>query len=92
MDLYLNDRETRLSGAILTSYRSRLKQFVKWCDQKDIENLDNLTGRRLHQSASGTGTTVTLLQLVNRPRSFRVFLRWLESIDAVVPNLHTKVL
>jgi hypothetical protein len=49
LDLCLADRETEVTQATLYSHSSRLGHFVRWYDGEHIENLNDLTGRRLHQ-------------------------------------------
>lgn len=49
LDLYLADREPEVAESTLYAHRSRLGHFVRWCDEQDIENLNELTGRRLHE-------------------------------------------
>jgi site-specific recombinase XerD len=94
VDLYLDDRETEVTEATLTSHRSRLGQFVEWCGQQGLENLNDLTGRRLHQYRVWRRNDGDLAPASEKTQmdTLRVFVRWLESIDAVVPDLHTKVL
>lgn len=94
LDMYLTDRENQVAQATLYSHRSRLSHFIQWCDQNDVENLNQLTGRKLHQYRlwrrdEGDISVVTEKTQMD---TLRVFIRWLESIDAVEPDLHTKVL
>ena len=49
LEMYLNDRENEVAQATLYSHRSRLSHFVRWCDENEVENLNQLTGRMLHQ-------------------------------------------
>lgn len=49
LDLYLTDRENELTEATLCSHRSRLSHFVRWCDEQNIDNLNQLTGCQLHK-------------------------------------------
>ena len=49
LDLYLADKETEFAKATHRSHGSRLGHFVRWCDERDITNLNELTGRRLQE-------------------------------------------
>ena len=49
VELYLADKERELSAATITSHKYRLGHFVRWCDKEDITNLNELTGRNLHE-------------------------------------------
>jgi len=92
--MYLTDRETEVTASTIRSHRARLKPFIQWCDQKDIENLNELTGRLLHEyrlwrREEGDINVVTEKTQMD---TLRVFVRWLGTIDAVGTDLHTKVL
>jgi len=49
VDLYLRHRADELAESSLNAHRLRLKHFVRWCVKEDIDNLNVLTGRRLHE-------------------------------------------
>ena len=49
LELYLADKETEFAKATHRSHASRLGHFVRWCDERDIINLNELTGRRLQE-------------------------------------------
>ena len=49
VELYLADREAEVAKATLYSHSSRLGHFVRWCDEEGIGNLNELTGRSLHE-------------------------------------------
>jgi len=94
LEMYLTDRENEVAQATLYSHRSRLSHFVQWCDENEVENLNQLTGRMLHKYRlwrrdEGNISVVTEKTQMD---TLRVFIRWLESIDAVESDLHTKVL
>jgi site-specific recombinase XerD len=94
LEMYLTDRESEVTASTIRSHRARLKPFLQWCDEKGIENLNDLTGRLLHEyrlwrREEGDINVVTEKTQID---TLRVFVRWLESIDGVERNLHTKVL
>jgi site-specific recombinase XerD len=47
LKLYLADRETELAELSLMSYEYLLNHFVRWCEEREIENLNTLSGRLL---------------------------------------------
>ena len=49
VEWYLEDKRSELAQASLYAHKSRLKQFLRWCDEKDVTNLNDLTGRMLHR-------------------------------------------
>jgi len=93
VELYLNDREAEVSKATLYSHKSRLEQFLRWCEEEDITNLNTLTGRKLQEyrlwrQRDGDLSKVSVKTQMD---TLRVFIQWLESIEGVENDLHTKV-
>ncbi|MFQ3476717.1 tyrosine-type recombinase/integrase [Halonotius sp. F2-221B] len=94
LEMYLADRESEVTKSTIRSHRSRLKPFLRWCNEKDIDNLNELTGRLLHEyrlwrREEGDINVVTEKTQMD---TLRVFVRWLGTVDAVETDLHTKVL
>jgi site-specific recombinase XerD len=94
LELYLADKEHDLAEASLRPHKYRLRHFVRWCDQEDIENLNTLTGRKLHEYRLWRRDEGDLGKVSEKTQmdTLRVFVRWLESIDAVERDLSEKVL
>ena len=95
LELYLADRENNVTDATIYSHRSRLGHFVRWCtEEKEITNLNELTGRQLHEYRIWRRMEGNLAPATEKTQmdTLRVFIKWLESIDAVVEDLHSKVL
>lgn len=93
LSLYLREKRTDLSAASHKAHEYRLNHVVRWCDQEDIENLNDLTGRNLHRYKLWRRDDGDLnkVGLKTQMDMLRVFSRWCESIDAVVPDLSEKV-
>jgi site-specific recombinase XerD len=93
LDLYLADRENNLTKATIYSHQSRLGHFVRWCDEQDIRNLNELTGRQLHEYRLWRRDEGNLAPATEKTQmdTVRVFIKWLESIDGVEQDLHAKV-
>lgn len=93
LELYLADRENNVTDATIYSHRSRLGHLVRWCDEQDITNLNELTGRLLHEYRIWRRMEGDLAPATEKTQmdTVRVFIKWLETIDAVEPDLHTKV-
>ena len=93
-EMYLDERSHELADATIQSHRYRLKQFVQWCDQEDIENLNDLSGRDVHRfrvkrrNEDDLATATMKGQLA----TLRVFLRFCATIDAVEPGLDEKII
>lgn len=95
LELYLADRENSLTQSTIRSHRSRLSHFVRWCTtEQDIDNLNDLSGRLLHEYRIWRRMEGDLAVASEKTQmdTLRVFVKWLESIDAVPQELHTKVL
>lgn len=93
LDFYLADRENEVAEATLYSHRSRLGHFVRWCVDHEIENLNNLTGRRLQEfrlHRRGDGD-LSVASEKTQMDSLRVFIRWLEQMEGAPQDLSTKV-
>ncbi|AXG11857.1 tyrosine-type recombinase/integrase [Haloplanus rubicundus] len=93
VELYLAERETQYADATVRSHRSRLGHLVRWCEENDIDNLNHLTGRRLHEYRIWRRNEGDLSVASEKTQmdTVRVFTRWLASIDGVPPELHQKV-
>lgn len=93
LELYLQDKEPEQSQATQYSHKSRLGHFIRWCAEHEIDNLNELTGRKIHRyklwrREDGDLNNVTLKTQMD---TLRVFIRWCEKVDAVESDLSTKV-
>ncbi|MFP8957675.1 tyrosine-type recombinase/integrase [Natrialbaceae archaeon A-CW3] len=93
LELYIADRETELAQATLYSHKSRLGHFIRWCDENDITNLNTLTGRKLQEYRLWRRREGDLSKASEKTQmdTIRVFIKWLEAIEGVEPDLHQKV-
>lgn len=93
-ELYLRERQTDASDATIEAHDYRLNHFVRWCDIKDIDNMNDLSGRDLHRYKLWRQDDGDLNQvsLKTQMDTLRVFVRFCETIDAVEADLHTSVL
>lgn len=94
LDKYLEHRENEdVSIQTLKAHRYRLQHLVRWCDQEDIETLDQLQLRDLTdfkhwRKRDGDLNNVSWhTQMV----SFRVFIQWAESYQAVQPGFSEQI-
>lgn len=94
LELYIADRENSVTQATIYSHRSRLGHFIRWCDDEEIINLNELSGRQLHEFRIWRRMEGDLSPSTEKTQmdTLRVFIKWLESIDGVEQDLHTKVL
>ena len=94
LNWYLEQKENDATQTTVNSHEYRLNHFIEWCNQKDIENLNTLSGRdlqrfKLWRQNDGDLNNVSLHTQLG---TLRVFLKWAENIDAVTEGLHDKIL
>jgi len=92
--LYLEHREGELSAETYQSHRYRLEAFAEWCEDNDIHNLNDLSGRKLHTYRVDRRENDDLkpITLQGQLSTIRVFLKFCVSIDAVPESLPDKIL
>jgi site-specific recombinase XerD len=94
VELYLDYRRREVADATLKSHKSRLSHFVDWCEENEIENLNQLTGRKIHEfrvwrtNCDGGSSPVTEKGQMD---TLRVFIRFVDSIDGVRKDLSEQV-
>jgi len=91
VEWYLKERESELSEKSRENHRYRLKQFVKFCDENDIENMNAITGRNLHRFRTWRGKDIKPVTLHGQLQTLRVFLEFCASIEAVEPGTRERV-
>lgn len=93
-EMYLDDRRHEVAEATLQAHDYRLKQFVQWCEQEEIRDLNEFSGRDIHRfrvkrrDDDGLATATMKGQLA----TLRMFMRFCASIDAVEPGLDEKII
>lgn len=93
VELYLRQRQDDAADSTIEAHRRRLKHFRRWCDEEEIVNLNQLTGRRLYEfrlwrKEDGDLNTISVRTQLS---TLRAFIKFLETIDAVPDNLHEDV-
>jgi len=94
VEWYLTKRETDVSEKTLQNHRYRLEQFVAFCTEFEIDNLNDLSGRDLHHYKVHRREEDGLknITLQGQLSTLRQYLDFCESIDAVPTGLHDRVL
>jgi len=93
LELYLEDKKGTLSQSSIRARRSRISTFVDWLDDREITNLNELTGRlvkeyQLESRKEADWAPSTEKSMMD---TTRVFVRWCESIEAVNSGLSERV-
>lgn len=92
VERYLKKRQTDATERTLRGYKSRLNQFLKWCDGHGVETLGDLDAWTLDEydlDLRDQGFAPTTIKA--RLSTLRMFLKYCESIDAVDEGLHESV-
>lgn len=93
LELYHDHRRNEVARQTLLSHESGIGQLVEWCNENGICNLKELTGRDLYEYRIWRRNDGDLTKTSEKTQmaTIRVFVRWLESIEAFDPDLHTRV-
>ena len=94
LDLFLDHKANNCADSTVYNYRFRLKPFVEWCEETDLDNLNEITGRDVQTYRLWRKETSDLKPLTMRMQmsSLRVFLKWAASVEAVTENLYDKIM
>lgn len=90
--MYLTERRAELSDDTLYNHEMYLKRFREWCDREGFDNMNDISGRDLHEFRQDRADDLAQSSLQTQISTVRTFIRFCESIDAVEPNLSEKVL
>ncbi|EMA25403.1 tyrosine-type recombinase/integrase [Haloarcula amylolytica] len=92
--MYLDERRQEVADATLQSHEYRLKQFVQWCIDDGIDNMNEISGRDIHRFRvkRRNKDELATASMKSQLATLRLFLRFCASIDAVEPGLDEKIL
>jgi len=98
VEMYLEARRDDLTDPTLKGQKYRLAAFVQWCEEEEIENLNELSGRDLYRyrvwRREGNGEDrgpIAPVTLRGQLATLRSFLRFCEEVDAVKEGLRSDV-
>jgi len=93
VELYLKHRSDDCAESTLRAHRLRLSHFVRWCNIEGINNLNEITGRKLHQYRIWRKDDGDLNRVSVRTQmsTLRVFVDFCAQIDAVETGLRDAV-
>lgn len=92
-ELYLQHKRAECTPATVKGQKYRTSHFVRWCEQNGINNMNDITGRDLHEYRLWRREDGDLNQvsMSSQMSTIRVFIRWCATIEAVPENLASKV-
>jgi site-specific recombinase XerD len=91
VEAYLADRKHELAASSHKNHRSRLDPFVEWCDANDITNMNDVSGKHLHQFKQYRAQDLAQVSLNYQLGTFRLFLRFCERLDVAPEGIAERV-
>lgn len=91
VERFLDHHEASIRPSSLRNARHRLRVFLRWCDEADVENLNDLTGRDLDDFVRWRQGEVKPITLQKQLSSVRQAIRYWADLDAVEDGLAEKL-
>jgi site-specific recombinase XerD len=91
VDRFLEHRDPSVRKSTLQNARTRLRYFLEWCDEREIENLNDLSGRDLADFVAWRRGDIKALTLQKQLSTIRQALRYWADIEGVQEGLAEKV-
>lgn len=91
VDRYLRHRKPSVRESTLQNAKSRLSYFLEWCENEEIENLNDLTGRLIADFVAWRRSQVSPITMQKQVSTIRQACRFWEDIEAVPDGLSEKV-
>lgn len=91
IERYLRHREPSVRESTMRNAKTRLRFFLEWCRERDIENLNDLTGRDLADFVAWRRGDIAALTLQKQLSTIREALRYWADIEGVAEGLAEKV-
>ena len=89
---YLDHRRTEVADDTIRGFNYRLKQFVEWCEEQQIDRMSELNGWKLDQFENHRrGDDLAPASLTSEMQTLKNFLEYLARIEVVEDNLPEKV-
>jgi len=94
VELFIDHKSMNCTESTVRNHRYRMKHFLRWCDEREIQNLNELSGRDIqnYRLWLSQNDNLSALTIKNQLSGFRVFLKWSGSVEAVPENLYTKLM
>jgi site-specific recombinase XerD len=92
MSRWLDKKRASLAESTIRTHYYRLKLFVEWCDEQEIDRMKDLTGWDLDEyEVHRRGEGVAPSTLHNEQKTLRQWLQYLGGIGVVDDGLHEAV-
>ena len=87
VQMYLDDRKPEVTQNTLYEHKCRLNRFLEWCPDEGVEDINEVTRRTVHAYKQYRSDEVAPTTLEHEMRTFRIFLRFCESINGVADGV-----
>lgn len=91
IEQFLRQRKPALRESSYRNATTRLRFFKEWCEEREIDNLNNLTGRLLADFVAWRRQDVKPVTVQKQLSTIRMALRFWADIEAVPDGLAEKV-
>ncbi|MCJ0620094.1 tyrosine-type recombinase/integrase [Haloarcula hispanica] len=91
VDRFLTHREPSVRKSTLQNAKTRLRYFLDWCEEREIENLNTLSGRDMSDFVAWRRGDIAPITLQKQLSTIRQAVRWWADIEAVQEGLGEKV-
>lgn len=91
IDRFLAHRKPSVRKSTYQNAKTRLRHFLDWCEEHEIENLNDLNGRHLADFVTWRQPDIAPITLQKQLSSVRQALRYWANIEAVEDGLAEKL-
>ncbi|WP_410765778.1 tyrosine-type recombinase/integrase [Haloferax sp. DFSO60] len=91
VERFIAYREPSVRKSTLQNAKTRLGHFLDWCEVAGLDNLNDLTGRKLNDFVAWRQGEVAPITLQKQISSVRMALDFWANLDAVEPGLREKI-
>jgi site-specific recombinase XerD len=88
---FLDSRSSSVRESTWQNDKTRLEHFLEWCDESDVDDLNDLTGRRLGDFVAWRRDQIAPITLQKQLSSVRMALRWWADQEAVPEGIAEKL-
>lgn len=91
IERFLRHREPSVEESTMRNAKTRLRFFREWCEERDIDNLNDLTGRNIADFVDWRRPDIAAITLQKQLSTIREALRFWADIEAVEDGMAEKV-
>ncbi|MFP9062460.1 tyrosine-type recombinase/integrase [Natrialbaceae archaeon A-chndr2] len=90
---YINHKKVRgeYTASTLQEHKYSLRRFREWCEEENITNMNQVTGRSIATFADWRGESVAPATVKTDLDRIRVFIRYCENIEAAPQGVADKI-